>query len=179
MKANNQTEFYEVFLIDQDFTIERPKRAYRTGFHFMTGKGSLRAHKEKGDTVANAIHPEHEGEVDTDNPFTQEMMIQNGEGKGDGADQMHDEKEHHASQHTFFITNSQRKLKLVTKNAVRPFSIFSFSFLRPFLPWGMRTTSAIVRETGSWLFDATSPGFTTSFMVQGLCRLYQHPSTSQ
>ena len=84
----------------------------------MTGKGSLRAHKDSGDTVANAIHPEHEGEIDMDNPFTQEMMIQNGEGKGDSADQMHDEDEHRASQHTFFITNSQRKLKLVTKNAV-------------------------------------------------------------
>lgn len=113
-------------MLDQDFSIERPKRAYRTGFHFMTGKGSLRAHKDSGDTVANAIHPEHEGEIDMDNPFTQEMMIQNGEGKGDSADQMHDEDEHRASQHTFFITNSQRKLKLVTKNAVS-LSVYLFS----------------------------------------------------
>jgi phospholipase D1/2 len=113
-----QTEFYEVFMLDQDFSIVRPKRAYRTGFHLMTGKGSLRALKEKGDTVANAVHPEHTDDIDPENPFTQEMIIQSGEGKGDAADQMYDEKEHHASQHTFFITNSQRKLKLVTKNAV-------------------------------------------------------------
>jgi phospholipase D1/2 len=46
------------------------------------------------------------------------MMIQSGEGKGQGADQMFDEEEVRASQHTFFISNSQRKLKLVTKNAV-------------------------------------------------------------
>lgn len=84
----------------------------------MTGKGSLRAHKDSGDTVANAIHPDHQDVIDEDHPFAQEMVIQSGEGKGDAADQLHDDNEHHASQHTFFISNSQRKLKLVTKNAV-------------------------------------------------------------
>jgi len=101
-------------MLDQDFSIERPKRAYRTGFHLLTGKSLKR---KEGDPT-KAIQPEHEGEIDTENPFTQEMMIQNGEGKGQGADQMQDEEEVRASQHTFFISNSQRKLKLVTKNAV-------------------------------------------------------------
>jgi phospholipase D1/2 len=101
-------------MLDQDFAIERPKRAYRTGFHLLTGKSLKR---KEGDP-SKAIQPEHEGEIDTENPFTQEMMIQNGEGKGQGADQMFDEEEVRASQHTFFISNSQRKLKLVTKNAV-------------------------------------------------------------
>ena len=104
-------------MLDQDFAIERPKRVYRTGFHLMTGKSSLRAIKEKGDT-ADAVHPDHQDEIDPEHPFAREMMIQSGEGKGDAADQLHDDKEHHASQHTFFIKNSQRKLKLVTKNAV-------------------------------------------------------------
>lgn len=85
----------------------------------MTGKSSLRALKDKGDT-ADAVHPDHEDEIDPEHPFAREMIIQSGEGKGDAADQLHDDKEHHASQHTFFITNSQRKLKLVTKNAVSP-----------------------------------------------------------
>ena len=101
-------------MLDQDFSIERPKRAYRTGFHLLTGKSLKR---KEGDPT-KAIQPEHEGEIDTENPFTQEMMIQNGEGKGQSADQMQDEEEVRASQHTFFISNSQRKLKLVTKNAV-------------------------------------------------------------
>jgi len=114
--TDSQTEFYEVFMLDQDFSIERPKRAYRTGFHLLTGKSLKR---KEGDP-SKAIQPEHEGELDTENPFTQEMMIQNGEGKGQGADQMFDEEEVRASQHTFFISNSQRKLKLVTKNAVCP-----------------------------------------------------------
>lgn len=113
-----QTEFYEVFMLDQDFAIERPKRVYRTGFHFVTGKGSLRALKDKGDPVANAVHPDNQDAIDQEHPFAREMMIQSGEGKGDAADQLHDDNEHHASQHTFFISNSQRKLKLVTKNAV-------------------------------------------------------------
>jgi len=103
-------------MLDQDFSIERPKRAYRTGFHLLTGKSLKR---KEGDP-SKAIQSEHEGELDTENPFTQEMMIQNGEGKGQGADQMFDEEEVRASQHTFFISNSQRKLKLVTKNAVCP-----------------------------------------------------------
>jgi phospholipase D1/2 len=110
-----------VFLIDQDFTIERPKRAYRTGLHLLSGKGSIKSHahsSKHGDTIANAVDPLHADEVDTDNPLTREMIINGGEGKGDAADQMHDEKEHHASQHTFFIANSQRKIKLVAKNAV-------------------------------------------------------------
>lgn len=104
-------------MLDQDFSIERPKRAYRTGFHLLTGKSLKR---KEGDPT-KAIQPEHEGEIDTENPFTQEMMIQNGEGKGQGADHMQDEEEVRASQHTFFISNSQRKLKLVTKNAVCSF----------------------------------------------------------
>jgi phospholipase D1/2 len=116
-------------MLDQDFSIVRPKRAYRTGFHLMTGKGSLRAIKDKSgtDTVADAVPHQGEG-IDAENPFTQEMIIQSGEGKGDAADQMHDEKEHHASQHTFYITNSQRKLKLVTKNAVSLEFLWSLFF---------------------------------------------------
>jgi phospholipase D1/2 len=112
-------------MLDQDFSIERPKRAYRTGFHLLTGKSLKR---KEGDPT-KAIQPEHEGEVDTENPFTQEMMIQNGEGKGNAADQMQDEEEVRASQHTFFISNSQRKLKLVTKNAVSPVLYLSRSAL--------------------------------------------------
>lgn len=116
-------------MLDQDFSIERPKRVYRTGFHLLTGK-SL---KHKDGDPSKAIQPEHEGEIDTENPFTQEMMIQSGEGKGNAADQMQDEKEVRASQHTFFISNSQRKLKLVTKNAVRP--LFPLPHSTPLFPF--------------------------------------------
>lgn len=33
-----ETDIYDVFLIDTDFTIERPKRAYRKGLHLLSNK---------------------------------------------------------------------------------------------------------------------------------------------
>ena len=113
----SQTEFYDVFLIDNDFAIERPKRVYRTGFHFVTGNGSIKSLAHKGDDVANVGNAD-ENDFDTDNPLTQQMIIASGEGKGEKADEMHDDGESKASQHTFFIVNSQRRLKLVARNAV-------------------------------------------------------------
>ncbi|KAK8858386.1 hypothetical protein IAR55_002613 [Kwoniella newhampshirensis] len=109
------SDFYEVFLIDSDFTIERPKRAYRTGMHLLTGHGSMKAIKHNGD-IDNA-EGDNPNDIDTDNPFNRELIIASGEGKGSKAQNMHDEGEHHASQHTFFINNSQRRLKLMAKNA--------------------------------------------------------------
>lgn len=110
---DTQNEFYDVFLIDSDFAIERPKRAYRTGLHLLSGKGKL---THKSDDAASAGGGDND--IDIDNPMNQEMLIQSGEGKGQNANEMHDEVEHDASQHTFFIVNSQIKLKLVAKNAV-------------------------------------------------------------
>ena len=106
-----------MFLIDADFTIERPNRAYRTGLHFMTGHANVRSIRKGGEPVS---HPE-DNDIDLDNPFAQEMIIANGEGQGDKGQTLHDDgEEHHASQHTFYIINSQRRLKLVAKNAVSP-----------------------------------------------------------
>ncbi|OCF40014.1 phospholipase D [Kwoniella heveanensis CBS 569] len=110
------TDFYDVFLIDADFTIERPKRYYRTGMHLLSGHGSLKSLKHKGDLMANAAD-DNPNDIDTDNPFNRELIIASGEGKGSKGQSMHDDGEHHASQHTFSIINSQRKLKLVAKNA--------------------------------------------------------------
>lgn len=107
--------YYDVFLIDADFMIERPKRVYRTGFNLATG------HRNMKSLVHKAGRPRDDDEedgIDTDNPLTAEMIVASGEGEGDRAANMHDEGESKASQHTFFIANSQRRLKLVTKNAV-------------------------------------------------------------
>ncbi|WVR06183.1 hypothetical protein IAU60_003213 [Kwoniella sp. DSM 27419] len=110
------TDFYDVFLLDSDFTIERPKRYYRTGMHLLSGHGSIKSLARKGHSMADAADGDL-NEVDTDNPFNRELIIASGEGKGSKGQQMHDDGEHHASQHTFTIMNSQRKLKLVAKNA--------------------------------------------------------------
>ncbi|ORY27900.1 putative phospholipase D [Naematelia encephala] len=108
------TEFYDVFLLDTDFSIERPRRVYRHGMHLLSGRTSLRSIRVKGSAETD---DDLEDEVDIDNPMTQEMMIGAGEGKGDNAQAMNDDGETHASHHTFFIHNSQRRLKLVAKNA--------------------------------------------------------------
>nr|XP_031859677.1 uncharacterized protein CI109_004952 [Kwoniella shandongensis]KAA5526749.1 hypothetical protein CI109_004952 [Kwoniella shandongensis] len=109
------TDFYEVFLIDSDFTIERPKRAYRTGMHMLTNNSHIKHIRGDGD-IDNAEGDNPNG-IDTENPFNRELIIASGEGKGSKAQNMHDEGEHHASQHTFYINNSQRRLKLMAKNA--------------------------------------------------------------
>lgn len=76
----SETDVYDVFIIDNDFAIERPKRAYRKGLK------ALRRHKNSS---ADDIPTE-----------------------------MQEDDEKDASQHTFYISNAQRRLKLVAKNAV-------------------------------------------------------------
>ncbi|ORX40300.1 hypothetical protein BD324DRAFT_641172 [Kockovaella imperatae] len=104
------TEFYDVFILDQDFAIERPKRAYRHGLHLVTGKSSIkRSHKHSATD---------EIEVDPENPLATEIAINSGEGKGPNPHTLGDDgQESYASQHTFFIVSSQRKLKLQARNA--------------------------------------------------------------
>ena len=122
IRANVQTEFYDVFIIDSDFAIERPKRVYRTGLHWMTGKSTLRGLKNK--SAIGSGDGLDENDVDLDNPFAQEMVIANGEANGQRIEASHDDSgDHHASQHTFFIVNTQRRLKLVAKNAVSCFGV--------------------------------------------------------
>ncbi|EIW66666.1 hypothetical protein TREMEDRAFT_34686 [Tremella mesenterica DSM 1558] len=105
-------ELYDVFLIDSDFAIERPKRVYRTGFNLLSGRNLKKGKLHDPTSDAGAI--DH---VDTENPHDQDIIAASGEGKGPRAEEMKDERENDASQHTFFIVNSQRKLKLVTRNA--------------------------------------------------------------
>lgn len=124
------TEFYDVFMLDEGFSIERPKRVLRTGLHIMTGHSSLRSatrrdvplghEKSSGrDAGGDGTGAEGEDGIDLDNPFAQEMIIASGEAHGQKIGVSAEEgDEHHASQHTFFIVNTQRRLKLVAKNAV-------------------------------------------------------------
>jgi len=83
----------------------------------MTGHGNVKSLMHKDQEVENADAAD-DNDIDTDNPLTREMLVTSGEGKGEKADNMHDDGESKASQHTFFIANSQRRLKLVARNAV-------------------------------------------------------------
>lgn len=109
------SDIYDVFLIDSDFAIERPKRVYRTGFSLIAGKSTRHNsdHKTPVDSRAGL-----EG-VDPDNPLDMDVAAASGEDRTRGLDNANDEGENEASHHTFFISNSQRKLKLIAKNAVR------------------------------------------------------------
>ncbi|KAL7424031.1 Phospholipase D1 [Cryptotrichosporon argae] len=109
------TDLYDVFLLDTDFSIERPKRAYRTGLSLLSGGHvkSIKGRKELGADAEKIVG----SMVDHSNPAAVAIAQGAGEGEGQHADEMQDEEEAKASQHTFYITNSQRKLKLVAKNA--------------------------------------------------------------
>lgn len=121
---NPQTDFYDVFLFDTDFTIIRPKRYYRQGINILSGHAAVKHVKPKvgSDTSNDNNIAEH---VDTDNSFNREVIVKSGEGQEFKAQKIHDEAEHEASQHTFYIVNSQRKLKLVAKNAVGYLCLFA------------------------------------------------------
>ena len=110
----NQTEYYDVFLLDQDFKIERPKRAYRHGLHLLTGHSSISKLRD--------AHRSDDQEVDYDpeNPLANEIAVQAGEGRSKNPHSVNSDEGQasHASQHTFFIVNAQRRLKLVARNAV-------------------------------------------------------------
>jgi len=103
-------------MIDADFAIERPKRVYRTSLHLFhkTTHSKIDDHKADGEDG-------HEDNEDyADNPMAADLMVTGGEGEGDRAEVLQDDGEKKASQHTFFIVNSQRRLKLVARNAVSP-----------------------------------------------------------
>lgn len=86
-----ETDIYDVFLIDTDFTIERPKRAYRKGLHLLSSKKCVSA----SCLTDNSKH-----------------------NHGDDEDQDDGGSNQNASQHTFYISNAQRRLRLQAKNAV-------------------------------------------------------------
>jgi phospholipase D1/2 len=108
-----QTQPWEVFLIDPSFIIERPKRLYRKTINSVT----LGAFRKDGDADALAdagdARPEDEqapkrdkagGVGDPNDPSTTDLAKSNPEELRD------------ASSHTFYIKNTQTRLKLVAKN---------------------------------------------------------------
>lgn len=127
------TDLFEVFLIDGDFAIERPKRVLRQGLSKLTGHGSfksaagLKSHDAGGSgtaqqdrqkaiaAAAGSGHALEHGDEDT-GEHHQAAIAEGDEGQT-------------ASHHTFFIANSQTKLKLVAKN-VRQMQQFIISLER-------------------------------------------------
>lgn len=119
---NQQTDYYDVFLIDPDFTIERPKRKLRQGLKKLTGQGSLKAaigyNAKEGEGNHTSAEDKNLHEIaaaaGSGQALTKEQqkkLSQHSQALGEG-----DSRD--ASQHTFYINSSQRRLKLVAKNVV-------------------------------------------------------------
>lgn len=109
------TDIYEVFLIDSDFEIERPKRALRQGLNLVSGRSTVRSVFNKDAAGKGQAKQGMHDELDTDNPVAVDMILGAGEAR-DPKDLDGDERD--ASQHTFYMTNSQRRVKTIAKNVV-------------------------------------------------------------
>lgn len=92
-----QTEIYDVFLIDETFQLERPARLLRQGLHLFSGsRGPSENDPDGTDDLA-----EKRGVGDPLDPSTTNL---------DASDPSRD-----SSNHTFYLTSSERKLRLVAK----------------------------------------------------------------
>lgn len=108
------SKIYDVFLMDADFVIERPKRLYRQGIGFFAD-GKQKTPDEDSRKDADGI-------PDGGQPFAGMEGIRGG-GIGDPNDpsttsDAKDDPQNlkNASAHTFYIKNAERKVKLVAKS---------------------------------------------------------------
>ncbi|KIM21517.1 hypothetical protein M408DRAFT_80444 [Serendipita vermifera MAFF 305830] len=110
MKEAGELDIYDVFLLDSEFHVERPTRALRQGLRAIHLEDKDDEGKKDGLTVpgrrlaksshrhGDHLHPGHKS----------------GEDEGDTQEHT-DRKEKDLSHHTFFIENSQMRLKLVAR----------------------------------------------------------------
>ncbi|KAG7088566.1 hypothetical protein E1B28_012546 [Marasmius oreades] len=202
LEEPGELEVWDVFLLDSDFAIERPRRYYRQGLHLLYSENE---EEEKVDTDSKgkhlAVHPEAEhlslmgsikgrlskalhrnhsrarttmdGDADSDdsgsthssissrpatpmldpstnvNPL-EHNQINEGDEMGKERPWSQKKKKAHSNQvskHTFFITNSQMRLKLYAKNE------------RQMLQWitALEKAAASSHYTGSNRFDSFAP----------------------
>lgn len=111
----SEVEIWDVFLIDQQFAIERPKRLYRQGLNKV---------KETFDRDGQREKEEEEAEAEAFQAGNPSRFAEQAGGNtaADPADpstailtKADPEELAHSSNHTFYVRNSQRKMKLVAK----------------------------------------------------------------
>ncbi|KIP01912.1 hypothetical protein PHLGIDRAFT_96565 [Phlebiopsis gigantea 11061_1 CR5-6] len=130
---------HDVFMIDTDFKIERPKRYYRQGLNLLT-------HPEA------TLEEEHRRITPILDPSTNTNPLLGAESEGaekdDAAqDKKKPKKQQDMSKHTFYIENSQTRLKLFARNE------------RQMLQW-IAALEKVAREshyTGKNRFDSFAP----------------------
>ncbi|KAJ1030304.1 hypothetical protein NDA16_001214 [Ustilago loliicola] len=110
-------QLYDVFLMDNDFKVERPKRLYKQTMHIA--HGLTHSDDKKTSEIEGSEQPESSGSGgNKDASYDQTALLTGGHFK-DADPNKRDEAhgaERHASSHTFSIRNAERKLKLVAKN---------------------------------------------------------------
>ncbi|SNX81686.1 probable SPO14 - phospholipase D [Melanopsichium pennsylvanicum] len=110
-------QLYDVFLMDDEFKVERPKRLYKQTMHIA--HGLTRSDEKKGVEIESSEQPDSSTNSGTkEASYDQTSLLTGGHFKDvdpNKRDEAHS-KERHASSHTFYIRNAERKLKLVAKN---------------------------------------------------------------
>ncbi|EGG05908.1 uncharacterized protein MELLADRAFT_48625 [Melampsora larici-populina 98AG31] len=122
----DQTEIYDIFLLDDEFQLKRPTRLLKQGIHLIdwhdarkqqhsppipqsTYVDSPEENKNKGKNKnktkrrSMSVPTRHSTESDPNDPSATDLM---------GADPKHQ----NASSHVFYIINSEREVKLTAKN---------------------------------------------------------------
>lgn len=109
-------QLYDVFLMDNEFKVERPKRLYKQTMHIAHG---LTHSDDKKDNVESSEQPgDSSSSGNKEASYDQTALLTGGHFKDADPNKRDDgnDKDRHASSHTFYVRNSERKLKLVAKN---------------------------------------------------------------
>lgn len=96
---------WEVILFDCDFEIERPIRFYKQTLNAIKGPFKDDNSDSQSENDDLEPHPGRGGAGDPNDPSTTDIA------------QNHPEDLRDASNHTFYIKSTERRLKLVAKNA--------------------------------------------------------------
>ncbi|PLW32818.1 hypothetical protein PCANC_18836 [Puccinia coronata f. sp. avenae] len=106
----DQTEIYDIFLVDDEFQLKRPTRLLKQGIHLLDWHDASKEQHAPALNFENEVDPSHStpgnnpsGSGDPDEGVTAELAADS-------------RQVQHASSHVFYITNSEREVKLIAKN---------------------------------------------------------------
>jgi phospholipase D1/2 len=106
----DQTEIYDIFLVDDEFQLKRPTRLLKQGIHLLDWHDASKEQHAPALNFENEVDPNHStpgnnpsGSGDPDEGVTAELAADS-------------RQVQHASSHVFYITNSEREVKLIAKN---------------------------------------------------------------
>ncbi|EPQ51020.1 phospholipase D [Gloeophyllum trabeum ATCC 11539] len=149
MKEPGELDVWDVFLFDPDFKIERPKRYYRAGLNLLHASSSG---SSSSDMPSGRRTPVLDPSTNTDplieaDSHDRNMNDLQPPADGKEAERRKRRKNNEVSKHTFYIENSQMKLKLYARNE------------RQMLQWitGLEKAAASCHYTGSNRFDSFAP----------------------